>query len=216
MLHMVSDEQLARMHAHFVVPVVVADILREGKPLEDDEIMAIHATLSDMQPDSALLAMALSAQHMAFYAQKDMIFSNTLYYHADRIVDDYGPFWLMHADNDSRLDEYEDELLSVLSDIPDDLASLIDVLSVARDSVKNPNHPMAVIADIFCKQAEAQQLIASTFLEIMEEEQEQAQEQTRALEVENPSKMAPVSFDPMLDGVQSNGSNVLYFPGTAP
>ncbi len=202
MLHMVSDQQLARMHAHFIVPVVVSDILSRKRAVEDDEKMALHELLSDMQPDSALLAMALATQHMAFYSRNDVIFSNSLSFHADRIINDYGPFWLMHAENDSRLDEYEQELFEMLSEIPNDFGSLIDVLSVARDSIRDQNNPLAVIADIFCKQAEAQQLIAATFLEVMEEEDVRGEHLT--------------SLDPMFDGVQTDGSNVLYFPGVTP
>jgi hypothetical protein len=55
-----SDQQTALLMAKLTVPVAVSEVLIEGRKLEEDELLALHQILSEMEPDTAFLAMAAS------------------------------------------------------------------------------------------------------------------------------------------------------------
>ena len=58
---MLSDQNLAVLSNDLQVPRIIGDVLCGVETLGDDGRFALHGLLSDMEPDAALLAIALGA-----------------------------------------------------------------------------------------------------------------------------------------------------------
>src|SRR5688500_4934971 len=98
MLNPLTDHDLARLHAKFVVPIVVDQILKDEEPLDDIAEHAINEILFELCPDTALLCLAMCARHVA-EATVNLPISRALANQCDQIIEEYGPLWLAHEQN---------------------------------------------------------------------------------------------------------------------
>src|SRR5690606_29760281 len=94
--------------------------------------------LSEIDPDSALLAIALGAYRIAQDYTSQIPVASALKMEADQIIQNYGPDWLAHY-NDQPLQG--DDLFDLLSHVPEDLESLADLLETLQASIRDPLDP---------------------------------------------------------------------------
>lgn len=163
----VSKEDVARLHAYLVVPVAVSEILSSAAPVEGDAQYGLHVALSEIDPDSALLAIALSAYRIASDFARDIPVAGALRHEADQIIQDYGPEWLANYHNHPVMGE---DLYDLLSHIPDDLECLADLLETLQTSMRDPQDPAYTLCSILAIQARAHMEIADYVLSELDAE----------------------------------------------
>lgn len=185
-----SSQQLARLHTKLVVPFAVGEMLHDGQELTPDMHYALHEALSEMDPDTALLAIALSAAHVAAQLCPQVPVSCALNAEAAKIVEEYGADWLSHADGQAPSREGRD-LLSLLEHIPEDLEALADILDASRAELEESD-PVNQIGFILSAQARAHKDIAEYVLAELEGQDIQT---------------APY------DRAAATGQNIIVFPG---
>lgn len=159
---MLNDKDLARMNNTLQVPLIVQDILDGAEVLSGDVQYALHETLSEYQPDSALLCIALSARRIADAYQDSDINMGILRMECELIIADYASLWMDHARArpiDSTV------LMDTLNDIPEDLESLAELLEANMMFLEEKNPEIAGLCEILIIQARAHALIAETFIE---------------------------------------------------
>jgi hypothetical protein len=164
---MLTDKDLARLNNTLQIPLIVQDILDGKEALTGDVQYGLHEVLSNYQPDSALLCIALSARRIA--SRYMHLFTNmaVLRMECDRIIEDYAKLWMDHARKrpiDSNM------LMDTLSDIPEDLESLAELLNVNMTLLLNKHPDAAGLCETLIIQARAQALIADTFIDVIERE----------------------------------------------
>ncbi len=76
---------------------MVADLLPYLEVLTGDEEYALHEMISEMQPDSALLAIAMSAAKIANANRNFSPAFRFLSVECARIAEEYGPLWMRNA-----------------------------------------------------------------------------------------------------------------------
>jgi len=150
MLKPLSDHDLARLHARFVVPIVVDQILKDQEPLDDIAEHAINEILFEFCPDTALLCLAMCARHIAD-ATAHLPISRALVIQCDQIVEEYGPLWLAHEQSPEKLDNQA--VKEVLSFIPEDLEALRDLLDATLGALDEDHCLAAILCDVLSFQA---------------------------------------------------------------
>jgi hypothetical protein len=163
----VSKEDVARLHAYLVVPVAVNEALSLGTPLDPDAQYGLHVALSEIEPDSALLAIALSAQRIAADFYHECPIAISLKIEADMVVAEYGPDWLA---NYHRHPMHGENLFDLLCNVPDDLESIADLLESLRTSIRDESHPAHALCGLLAVQARAHREIADYVLNELENE----------------------------------------------
>lgn len=188
---MMNNKDLALMTTKLHVPLLVRDMLESPENLAADHKYDLHELISDMAPDAAILSMALSIQRICAVLPQDS-FVPSLKIACDRIVDDYGPFWLAHA-NDEDVDTTY--LIDLLTHLPEDFETLNEFMDLVMAFV--PEESIAhQILEALCVQADAHSLIAETFLE--------------AVSVKHATEMQKLDMPAGFP----QGDNVVAFPGT--
>lgn len=145
-----TDQQLATLHARFVVPIAVQMILNDSEQLDDACEAALHECLSELKPDTGLLCLALCAQHVAAAAGESPIVK-MLSISASRMADEYGAALLAEAGRGGEPLSDQDAMM-LLYQIPEDLeelATLVDAVLAQAD----PHSPEGLLCDILSVQA---------------------------------------------------------------
>ena len=196
---MLSEKELATVTNRLQVPLIVQDILSDCLEFTDDVRLALHEELSDDQPDSALLSIALAAQKIANTAMGNAAIMKLIDMESNRIIAEYASIWLKNM-QEKTLDD--NMVFETLVHIPEDLESLAELLDVACIAFKLEESEAADLCEILAVQARAQALIAVTYLETLD------------LNTEDPLEMHQ-GFDQVLadQETQSNyNDNVIQFP----
>lgn len=160
-MSLLNEQQLALLHTYLMVPIAVGDYLYNNTRVSDDGQYALHEALSEIDPDSALLAIAISAKHIALRYVNHIPVAAALSLEASKIIDDYGPDWLANY-RGAPLDE--DSLRESLSHVPEDLESLADLLDAVRLTLSDSEDPCLILCDILSIQARAHMEIADYIL----------------------------------------------------
>lgn len=178
-----THQDHADLTAKLLLPMIVSDCLDRQGPLSDEEIYAMHEVISDMQPDTALLAIALSTRILSARTGGPMAL-RLLDYECERIVGEYGPLWLENARDQDVPQEGAREVIDLMAE---DLESLETLLSVATAALeRSDNEPAATICGILHTQAESQALIADVFLEVIQAADENSTDElSSALSISN-------------------------------
>lgn len=163
----VTKEDIARLHAYLVVPIAVNEVMNSGLPMIGETQYGLHVSLSEIEPDSALLAIALSAQRIAAEFYNDIPVATALKMEADKIVSDYGPEWLA---NFHRFPIQGDDLYELLCHVPEDLEAMADLLQSLQASILNMDHPAHGLCTVLAVQARAHMDIADYVLGEIEAE----------------------------------------------
>lgn len=141
--------------------MVVSDILKGDEALTDDVHYGLHEAISDLQPDSALLAIAMSAGTIARIYGEASPGMKVLSLECDKIIEDYGSMWLRHANNQSLDNE---QILDVLTHTPEDLEGMAELLELNACFLKAKDEQAAALCEILLIQAQAHALIADEFI----------------------------------------------------
>ncbi len=162
---LMRDQDIAKIANRLQVPLIIGDILNGEGALTSDVQLGLHEILSEDQPDSALLSIALSARSIAetYYGSAsifEMIIMET-----DRIIAEYGMMWLRNAQAKT-LDS--NTVFETLVHIPEDLESLCELIEFAKMTLTGSNDESAEICKILITQANAQSIIAQTFIDSMD------------------------------------------------
>ena len=159
---MLKNKEKALLAAKIEVPVIVAEILHGQAELCDDTHYALHELISDLQPDSALLAMALSAEHITTKYKEMSPSMRVLGIECRRIIEDYGTMWLANADQ-ANIDTHE--AMDALMHTPEDLDSMAELLEMAMATIEAKDKTAFTLCDILYIQCKAHALIAEEFME---------------------------------------------------
>ena len=193
----VTKEDVARLHAYLVVPVAVSDALSSAAPLDGETQYGLHVALSEIDPDSALLAIALSSYRLAQDFAGQIPVAGALKMEADKIIQDYAPDWLAHY-HDHPIQG--DALYDLLCHVPEDLESLADLLESLQASIRDTQDPAHTLCSVLAIQARAHMEIADYVLSEIENE-------SLGLESHADSFEAPALF-----AESTPGSNIILFP----
>lgn len=160
---MLQEKDLAALKTKLEIPLVIMDLLSDREVFCANTVYALHDMLSDMQPDAALLAMALSVDDICNSGVVPQEHAAYLSVSCARLIEEYGPLWLAHASNEMIDTAY---LADVLSFIPEDLEELAELMNMVVSL--SVDHGVAVkILDIFSAQSSAQALVAEAFVDLM-------------------------------------------------
>jgi hypothetical protein len=193
----VTKEDVARLQAYLVVPVAVADALATAAPLEGETQYGLHVALSEIDPDSALLAIALSSYRIAQDFTGQIPVASALKMEADKIIQDYAPDWLAHYHNHP---VQGDALYDLLSHVPEDLESLADLLESLQASIRDSLDPAHTLCSVLAIQARAHMEIADYVLSELENENIGANEDRDMFET------------PVLFADEQPSDNIILFP----
>ena len=185
---MLSEKDLAKLTNTLQVPLIVQDILDEDGTLTPDVQYGLHEVLSDYQPDSALLCIALSARKIAAAYQNKCTNMAIMKMECDRMIADYAELWLGHAEHKT-LDN--NIVFDTLEQIPEDLEALAELLEINITTLGIHNEEIAGLAEILAVQARSHVLIADTFIDMIDQ--------------------AP---EPETTPIQAYNDNVIPFPTT--
>lgn len=150
MLNAVNHQDLARMHAKFVLPIVVDSMLRDEEILDDEAEYAMNEILFELCPDTALLCLAMCARHIAG-AAAHLPVGLALRHESEKIIGEYGPVWLANESNPAALDSRA--VRDLLSFIPEDFEGLRDLLDATAESLEEDHCIAAILCDILSFQA---------------------------------------------------------------
>lgn len=160
-----ADKDLALITNRLQVPLIVGDILNGEGALTDEVYRGLHEVLSEDQPDSALLSIALSAHTIADRNINRVSSFKVLRMECQRIIVEYGMMWLKNAQSQT-LDN--NMVFDTLVHIPEDLNCLAGLLELTKTTLQDHDKDAADLCSILIAQAGAQCLVAETFLESME------------------------------------------------
>lgn len=150
MFDTLSKNDLAKLHARFVVPVVIDSMLRDEEALDDVAEYAMNQIIDELRPDTALLCLALCCQRIAPHIDH-VVLGKTMQLEADKIVGEYGPLWLAHESGRDNLNEQA--IRDLIVHIPEDLESLADLLDNVIDTLEEYHSVPAILCDILSVQA---------------------------------------------------------------
>lgn len=206
MLGQFSDQQFDQMRQQLIVPLAVSDILEHDIHVEPDMQYGLHMALSEVDPDSALLAIALCAHDLATKCINRAPIATALQVEAANIMQEYGPIWLRNNLNAPISPSVYEEILDT---VPEDLEALADLMDALQADLDDDGAPCAVLAKLLSIQARAHMEIADFVLAEIAYEKQSSNE-----------KSAP-SFGYQsveLERSQTEtfaGDNIIVFPGSA-
>jgi len=162
---MLKPKQLATIVNRLQVPVIVSDILNGDAALSADVQYGLHEVISELQPDSALLCVALSAKKIASKFHDASPSMKILEMESARIIEDYAELWLLNAE-DREINEVD--ALDAVSRSAEDLESMAELLDLNMHSLKSINAEAWALCDILSVQSRAHALIAEAYIETLE------------------------------------------------
>ncbi len=189
-----NDQDLARLHAKFIVPIVIDQMLNEQETLDDIAEHALNEIFFDLSPDTALLCLALCGRHLANNTA-ELPISKALEAQAQQIIDEYGPIWLAHEKNPYSLNK--SAVKDLLCYIPEDLEALRDLFEATIGELEEDHCTAAILCDILSLQADHHRDMAELELQELDLTPQSREEQRQTSE-------AIASAD-----------NVIIFPGSA-
>ncbi|MGB4057122.1 MAG: hypothetical protein WBK77_03455 [Alphaproteobacteria bacterium] len=154
---MLGNKELAAVANKLEVPVIISDILSGEDKLTDEVHYGLHSVISDQQPDTALLSIALAGLKIANAWHKASPGLAVLKMECENIVDEYAALWLKNAENKNLSDS---DILDALSCVSEDLECLGELLELAMGFLKSKDETCAALAKILSIQAKSHAMIA--------------------------------------------------------
>ncbi len=162
---MLNDSDLARLTNRLQIPHIVQDILDGQGTLTPDVQYGLHEVLSEYQPDSALLCIAISALKIAKRFENFSPHMAVMKMECERVIEEYADLWVINAKKGTLAD---DHIMNTLEQIPEDLESLQELLETNICLLEATNPQLAALCEIMAVQASAQVLIADAFIEVLD------------------------------------------------
>lgn len=212
MLGQLVDKDLAALHAKFVLPLIMDDILNDLEPFDDIAEQAINDMLDEYRPDTALICIALCAQRLAAHVDHTTV-SQPLMIEANKLVADYGSVWLAYdyAHEQGMVKQIETSAIEdVLVHVPEDLETLGCLLDDVMDALGEEHYMAAILIDILAQQAFIHQENAETELALLRQERstDLAQQASGAA----PARTTAPHQAIMTASYEQCGSNIIAFP----
>ncbi len=160
-----SDKDIALLYTQLELPIVVGDALADGHAFAADEEYAFHEALSDMQPDTALLCMALAAEQIFLHMPSDIPEGVNMLMESERIVAHYGGLWLMRMRQDAPVPE--EFIIEALKNLPDDFTRLKDTMAELEICLPESAELASQLIGVMQVQIEAQRMVACSYLEAL-------------------------------------------------
>lgn len=135
----------------FILPIVIRQMMQGLEPLDQIAALTMHDILEELEPDTALLCIALSARKIALHCAH-MPAAGMLEKETNRQIAYYGPLWLIHTQQNDMLDDQE--VFSLLSRIPDDLQALGQFIGNMRAQISIKDRVPCILCEILGGQAE--------------------------------------------------------------
>lgn len=190
-----SRNDVAKLHAKFVVPIIVHEMLSGKEPFDGVAEFTLHDIIGGMKPDTALLCIALCAQHLAAECSEHPI-ARVLGMESNTMIHEYGALWLAHTQGQ---DIDDGQVIDALAHIPEDLECLCDLIGATQAELADQNGPQALLCGLLALQADAHRAAAENDLE--------------SADIEPQSRNGfAVPVNPQEVAVQSVGGNVIAFP----
>ncbi len=201
-----TQDQFEQMRQQLIVPLAVSDILFHELKIEPDMQYGLHMALSEIDPDSALLAIALCTRDIAIKTKHRASIASALEKEASEILEDYGPKWLRHNLNAPIPSHVYEEMLDT---VPEDLEALADLMDALHSDLDEEETPIAALLKLLSIQARAHMEIADFVLsEIAYEKQSDKEKST------GPSfGYASHKEEPKKVETRFVGDNIIVFPG---
>jgi hypothetical protein len=200
MFNQLNSNDIDQLQQHLIVPLAVSDILNHDLEVEPEMQYSLHMALSEIDPDSALLAIALSAYDLAEKFKSSFPIAVALQREADTIISEYGPTWLHHYKaGPMPTDVFE----SILETVPEDLEALADLMDALIADIDLNQSSAICLANLLSIQARAHMEISDFILD--EIAYEKAEERTQQLD----------QSKNQLNLEHLQGDNIILFPGTA-
>lgn len=162
---MIKSKDLASVASKLQVPVIMSGLLHGEEPFTDDAEYALHEMISEMQPDSALLCIALCGTKLANGKGLSSPATRVLEMECRRVIEDYAVLWLRNAES-GEVDEAQ--AFETLSGAQEDLEDLAGLLENCMSFLERRNGDAAILCEILSTQARAQALIAEAYFEALE------------------------------------------------
>lgn len=157
---MLSNKEIATVANKLQVPLIISDIMAGEGELTDDVHYGLHAVISDLQPDSALLCIALAGLKIANTYHRASPAVAVLKLQCESLVDEYASLWLQNA-KEENIDEHQ--ALDALSRVSEDLEGIADLLDLAMVFLQSKDETSTALIKILSIQARAQAVIADEF-----------------------------------------------------
>lgn len=196
-----SQTEIDQLRQHLIVPLAVGDILHHDLGVEQDMQYGLHMALSEIDPDSALLAIALCAQDIASKTMMRAPIAAALHQEASHILDEYGPLWLHHYRTGPM---EENDFEGVLQTVPEDLEAMADLLDALLADLEEDNSNVAVLGNLLSIQARAHMEIADYILAEIEFEK---------ISTETEKQESFAGQRDQIDLDAHLGNNIIVFPG---
>lgn len=195
MFEQLKPDHLDLLEQNLIVPLAVGDILKHNLLVEPDMQYGIHLALSEIDSDSAVLAIALCALALADKFYLEVPIAAALKNEAQDIIGNYAPNWIYHHQHGPMQSEIYN---SILSDIPEDLEALADIMDALAGDLDPEFENIQSLIYILSIQARAHMEIAEYLLLEMDIEKEID---------DSEQDDAPA---PKLN--HANGDNIILFP----
>jgi len=157
-----NDADLASLHIKFILPLACGDLLRGTEPMDEVARYTIDDLLGNLEPDAALLCLALCAQNIAAHAASVPL-AVALGVEAASLVEDYGPLWLAHQRGTLNMDD--ESVQDVLSHVPEDLEGMGDLMLALSSILRTNASAPADLCEILGHQAHMHRDYAESRLE---------------------------------------------------
>lgn len=196
-----SQNDIDQLRQHLIVPLAVSDILHHDLGVEQDMQYGLHMALSEIDPDSALLAIALCAQDIANKTMMRAPIAAALHQEATYILEEYGATWLHHYRTGPM---EENDFEAVLQTVPEDLEAMADLIDALLADLEEDNSNVANIGNLLIIQARAHMEIADYILAEIEFEKISTEAEKQD------------SFTGQRDQIDLDahlGNNIIIFPG---
>lgn len=193
-----DENDVAKLSARFIVPIVVSRMLHDEEELDDIAEHAMQEILAELHPDTALLCLALCARHIAAHTPNVPI-SRALAAETETIIADYGPLLLSFEHLDIPAEASED-IRDLLHHVPEDLEALADLLDATLDELNEEHSIAAILCDILGTQARMHQ--------------EYAELELARYETAQPFQAAGITTSQATpEEARYQGDNIIPFPG---
>lgn len=195
---------IEQLRSYLIVPLAIADILHHDLDVEPDMQYGLHMALSEIDPDSALLAIALAATDIA---EKNMIYApiaSALKTEAENIIAEYGPTWLHHHRQGPMP---QDVYTRILQTVPEDLEALADLMDALCADLGCVDEATPILCNLMSVQSRAHMEIAEFILAESHLETEEKIEFTLDPIDERTDELSP---EKQMDG--HSADNIILFP----
>lgn len=149
MRDLLDNVQIQTLEHDFIIPVIIGQMMQGLEPLDPMAELTLQDILAELEPDTALLCIALSSRKIA-QCCAHLPGAIELEAEASRQIAYYGPLWLINAAGEIINNR---QIINVLSEIPNDLKTLSNLLIGLRSQIGIKERVPGILCEIMSFQA---------------------------------------------------------------